>query len=154
MIPQVEFGAHQVILGRSAESLKDLPPHLRESNVLQMTVAQSKGLEFDDVFLWDFFNGSQAEWRPLNNYVAHLQEVEETDGHKKLQQEPPLLRCADHSVSLQGCPLTWCICTTMCISRHSKLSYIRASALGYLQSSRTGQDLVCVLLIPLYLLVT
>ena len=91
MMPQVEFGAHQVILGRSAESLKDLPPHLRESNVLQMTVAQSKGLEFDDVFLWDFFNGSQAEWRPLNNYVAHLQEVEETDGHKKLPAGTPLV---------------------------------------------------------------
>lgn len=87
---QVEFGAHQVILGRSAESLRDLPPHLRESNVLQMTVAQSKGLEFDDVFLWDFFNGSQAEWRPLNNYVAHLQEVQDTDGHKKLPAGTPL----------------------------------------------------------------
>ena len=77
-------------MGRSAESLKDLPPHLRESNVLQMTVAQSKGLEFDDVFLWDFFNGSQAEWRPLNNYVAHLQEVQETHGHKKLPAGTPL----------------------------------------------------------------
>ena len=90
MVRQVEFGAHQVILGRSAESLKDLPPHLRESNVLQMTVAQSKGLEFDDVFLWDFFNGSQAEWRPLNNYVAHLQEVQETHGHRKLPAGTPL----------------------------------------------------------------
>lgn len=87
---QVEFGAHQVILGRNLESLKDLPPHLRESNVLQMTVAQAKGLEFDDVFLWDFFNGSQAEWRPLNNYVAHLQEQQDTKGHKSLPAGTPL----------------------------------------------------------------
>ena len=86
----MEFGAHQVILGRSYESLKELPAHLKDSNVLQMTVAQSKGLEFDDVFLWDFFNGSKAEWRPLNNYLAHLEEVQETCGHKKLPAGTPL----------------------------------------------------------------
>lgn len=92
---QVEFGAHQVILGRSAESLQELPLHLRNSNVLQMTVAQSKGLEFDDVFLWDFFNGSQAVWRPLNNYVAHLQEVQETHGHEKLPAGTPLFKVCE-----------------------------------------------------------
>lgn len=89
-IQQVEFGAHQVILGRSLESLKDLPSHLRESNVLQMTVAQAKGLEFDNVFLWDFFNGSQADWRPLNNYVAYLEQQQETNGHKSLPAGTPL----------------------------------------------------------------
>ena len=94
---QVEFGAHQVILGRSYESLKDLPPHLKNSNVLQMTVAQSKGLEFDDVFLWDFFNGSKADWRPLNNYIAHLEEVEETQGHRKLPAGTPLAQVAPPS---------------------------------------------------------
>lgn len=70
--------------------MKELPPHLKDSNVLQMTVAQSKGLEFDDVFLWDFFNGSKAEWRPLNNYVAHLEEVQSAHGHKKLPAGTPL----------------------------------------------------------------
>lgn len=105
---QVEFGAHQVILGRSAESLKDLPPHLRESNVLQMTVAQSKGLEFDDVFLWDFFNGSQAEWRPLNNYVAHLQEVQETHGHKKLPAGTPLAEVPSPCCTLLALPRMPC----------------------------------------------
>lgn len=87
---QVEFGAHQVILGRSEESLQELPPHLRDSTVLKMTVAQAKGLEFDDVFLWDFFDSSPAEWRPLNNYVAHLQEVQDTQGHAKLPAGTPL----------------------------------------------------------------
>lgn len=72
--------------------MKELPPHLKDSNVLQMTVAQSKGLEFDDVFLWDFFNGSKAEWRPLNNYVAHLEEVQSAHGHKKLPAGTPWLR--------------------------------------------------------------
>ena len=86
----MEFGAHQVILGRSPEGLEDLPTSLKDSNVLKMTVAQSKGLEFDDVFLWDFFNGSKAEWRPLNNYVAHLEEVEKSQGFKKLPAGAPL----------------------------------------------------------------
>ncbi len=54
-------------------------------------MAQAKGLEFDDVFLWDFFNGSPAEWRPLNNYVAHLEEVEETQGFKQLPAGSPLV---------------------------------------------------------------
>ncbi|KAL0051259.1 hypothetical protein WJX82_004398 [Trebouxia sp. C0006] len=92
---QVEFGAHQllhaVILGRTADSLDSLPQHLLDSNVIKMTVAQAKGLEFDDVFLWDFFNGSPAEWRPLNNYVAHLAEVEETQGPRKLPAGTPLV---------------------------------------------------------------
>ncbi|DBA81851.1 TPA: hypothetical protein ACH3X1_007570 [Trebouxia sp. C0004] len=88
---QVEFGAHQVILGRTADSLDRLPQHLLDSSVIKMTVAQAKGLEFDDVFLWDFFNGSPADWRPLNNYVAHLAEVEETQGARKLPAGTPLV---------------------------------------------------------------
>lgn len=88
---QVEFGAHQVILGRSKESLDSLPQHLRDSNVIRMTVAQSKGLEFDDVFLWDFFNGSPADWRPLNNFTNMLEEVERTEGAKRLPAGTPLV---------------------------------------------------------------
>ena len=97
---QVEFGAHQVVLGRSMDSLERLPQHLLDSNVIKTTVAQSKGLEFDDVFLWDFFNGSPAEWRPLNNYVAHLEEVEETQGHKKLPAGTPLISVSITSYQL------------------------------------------------------
>lgn len=39
---QVEFGAHQVILMRSTSSYDTLPPLLKESNALTMTVPQSK----------------------------------------------------------------------------------------------------------------
>ena len=65
-----------------------------------MTVAQAKGLEFDDVFLWDFFNGSPAEWRPLYNYVAHLAEVEETQGARKLPAGTPLVDVSFTAYSL------------------------------------------------------
>ena len=87
---QVEFGAHQVILGRSQESLDKLPQHLKRSNVIRMTVAQAKGLEFDDVFIWDFFDGSSAEWRHLINFVDHLKEVQDTQGSKSLPAKTSL----------------------------------------------------------------
>jgi hypothetical protein len=44
------FGAHQVILVRTQDAKKDIPKEFE--NCLVMTVAESKGLEFDDVFLW------------------------------------------------------------------------------------------------------
>eukprot|EP00951_Prasinocladus_malaysianus_P035158 scaffold360107_cov49-Prasinocladus_malaysianus.AAC.1 len=39
-----------------------------------MTVSQSKGLEFDDVFLVDFFQDSpaDAEWRLLQTYLEEV----------------------------------------------------------------------------------
>lgn len=43
-----------------------------------MTVSQSKGLEFDDVFLVDFFHDSPAdeEWRLLSTFLDDLQKDE------------------------------------------------------------------------------
>ena len=63
----VEFGAEQVIIVRSEEAKQRLPPALRAALVL--TVAESKGLEFDDALLWDFFSDSpaQEEWRTLSD---------------------------------------------------------------------------------------
>jgi hypothetical protein len=52
---QVEFGAHQVVLVRGEESKARLPGVLRGARPL--TVPQAKGLEFDDVLLYDFFSG-------------------------------------------------------------------------------------------------
>jgi superfamily I DNA/RNA helicase len=59
------------------EAHKRLPPELKASNALIMTVGQSKGLEFDDVFLVDFCADSPAEseWRVL---LSLLEEYEET----------------------------------------------------------------------------
>ena len=48
LMRQVEFGAHVVILARSLEDLEKLPQHLKDSDVLKLTVAQAKGLEFED----------------------------------------------------------------------------------------------------------
>ena len=81
----------RVVLVRSAQSIDRLPEALRNSNVIKMTVAEAKGLEFDDVFLLDFFNDSPAEWRNLNNFVADLEDIEETQGWKKLPAGSPLV---------------------------------------------------------------
>ena len=51
-----EMGANQVVIVRSASAKKKLPPLLRSGLVL--TVEESKGLEFDDVCIFDFFADS------------------------------------------------------------------------------------------------
>lgn len=71
----MEFGANQVILVRSMAAVEQLPPEIRSSNALIMTIPQAKGLEFDDVFLVDFFANSPAppsEWRVLNSFYDML----------------------------------------------------------------------------------
>ncbi|KAI3424745.1 hypothetical protein D9Q98_008134 [Chlorella vulgaris] len=79
---QVEFGAHQVVLVRSMDSVDRLPEGLRESNALVLTVPQSKGLEFDDVFLVNFCTESPAkeEWRILLQYLEELERIQESGG--------------------------------------------------------------------------
>ncbi len=44
-----------------------------------MTILESKGLEFDDVFLWNFFADSkaEAEWRLVLSYLVQDSEVEQ-----------------------------------------------------------------------------
>ena len=52
----IEFGAHQVILVQSNEARDNLPTILKGAIVL--TIFEAKGLEFDDVLLYDFFANS------------------------------------------------------------------------------------------------
>lgn len=85
----MEFGAHQVLLVRSQESKERLPPPLDRTGGCILTVPQSKGLEFDDVFLLNFFTHSPAkeEWRVLLQYLEDVEagRVERPEGL------PPLL---------------------------------------------------------------
>lgn len=52
----IEFGAHQVILVQSKEAKEELPTILKGAIVL--TIFEAKGLEFDDVLLYNFFKDS------------------------------------------------------------------------------------------------
>ena len=63
----IEFGCDQVIIVRSQEDKDSLPPELR--GALCLTVYEVKGLEFDDVLLYNFFSSSEVpenQWRILN----------------------------------------------------------------------------------------
>ena len=54
----IEFGAHQVVLVANEESKENLPEEL--SYALVLSIYEAKGLEFDDVLLYNFFKDSQV----------------------------------------------------------------------------------------------
>ena len=71
---EVEFGARQVVLVRTHEAKKALPAGLREA--ICLTIFEAKGLEFDDVILYNFFSDSPAtedEWRAVTWYMHRHQ---------------------------------------------------------------------------------
>ncbi|XP_059158005.1 TPR and ankyrin repeat-containing protein 1-like isoform X2 [Physella acuta] len=68
----IEFGAHQAILVVNDEAKEHLPEEL--STAVVLTIYESKGLEFDDVLIYNFFKDSQAkkEWRVVTSYLETL----------------------------------------------------------------------------------
>jgi len=73
---QIEFGAHQVLLVRTQAAKDKLPSFF--DGCLAMTILEAKGLEFDDVFLWNFLTDSKAkqEWRLVLSYLIDMDETE------------------------------------------------------------------------------
>ena len=61
----IEFGAHQVILVQSKQARDNLPSILKGAIVL--TIFEAKGLEFDDVLLYNFFNDSVVSFDIFSN---------------------------------------------------------------------------------------
>ena len=63
----LDFGAEQVILVRDKDTKLRLQAELQESALI-LTILQSKGMEFEDVILWDFFTTSPyaGGWRCLD----------------------------------------------------------------------------------------
>ena len=60
---RIEFGAHQVVLVASNEAREALPDELSQG--LVMTIYEAKGLEFDDVLIYNFFKDSQVNYPTL-----------------------------------------------------------------------------------------
>lgn len=62
----VEFGCNQVVIVWNQTAKDNLPVELRHS--LCLTVYEVKGLEFDDVILYNFFTDSAIghDWKQLN----------------------------------------------------------------------------------------
>ncbi|KAF3314752.1 hypothetical protein TWF173_004562 [Orbilia oligospora] len=74
-----EFGAEQVLIVRDEEA-KDTLMGTMGDKVLILTILESKGMEFQDVFLFDFFSGSSCTtaFRALSNSQttgAHLDDA-------------------------------------------------------------------------------
>ncbi|KAF9523644.1 hypothetical protein CPB83DRAFT_681179 [Crepidotus variabilis] len=72
--PVVELGAHQCILVRDDQAKKQLAEKMGRDIGLVLTLYESKGLEFNDVFLYNFFHDSTvpaSDWRLLLNVVPH-----------------------------------------------------------------------------------
>ena len=59
--PPLEFGCDQVIIVRDQESKKKIPSILQHA--LCLTIYQAKGLEFNDVILFNFFAESKCQDR-------------------------------------------------------------------------------------------
>jgi hypothetical protein len=56
----IEFGAHQVILVQSKDAKDKLPDILK--GAISLTIFEAKGLEFDDVLLYNFFTDSLVSY--------------------------------------------------------------------------------------------
>ncbi|KAK9052301.1 hypothetical protein SSX86_028930 [Deinandra increscens subsp. villosa] len=71
--PITGFGAEQVVLVRD-ESLKEKVVNIVGKNALVLTIMESKGLEFQDVLLYDFFTTSSFsnEWRIIYKYMKDM----------------------------------------------------------------------------------
>ena len=81
--PQVEFGCNQVILVRDQKSKEKVPKILQHA--LCLTIYEAKGLEFDDVVLFNFFSDSTMEtnkWCLLNHLLV-IDKLMEKDDYLK-----------------------------------------------------------------------
>ncbi|XP_053381233.1 TPR and ankyrin repeat-containing protein 1-like [Mercenaria mercenaria] len=97
----IEFGAHQVILVVNDEARDCLPEEL--SCGLVLTIYESKGLEFDDVLLYNFFKDSQAskEWRVV---TKHLKELASKDTIRSSRQTEMCVKIDQDVLSSKGRP--------------------------------------------------
>lgn len=68
--PPIEFGCDQVIIVRNQQAKKNLPRFLKHA--LCLTIYEAKGLEFDDVILYNFFTDSEVkdEWKLMKSLIV------------------------------------------------------------------------------------
>ncbi|XP_052085613.1 uncharacterized protein LOC127723124 [Mytilus californianus] len=69
---KIEFGAHQAILVVNDKARNNIPDEMKSGLVL--TLYEAKGLEFDDVLLYNIFTDSEAtkEWRVVLSFLEKL----------------------------------------------------------------------------------
>ncbi|KAJ8084867.1 hypothetical protein PM082_003644 [Marasmius tenuissimus] len=70
---RIEFGAQQCILVRDADAKERLKEEMGDDVGLILTIYDSKGLEFNDILLYNFFEDSNADfarWRVVLNAIG------------------------------------------------------------------------------------
>lgn len=82
---RIDFGAHQVVIVRNENTKEKICQQFNIDKEWIMTVQQSKGLEFDDVLLYNFFADSVAGdmWRVFAGYTKEDME----NLHSKMEKE-------------------------------------------------------------------
>ncbi|KAH9618695.1 hypothetical protein KSS87_006974, partial [Heliosperma pusillum] len=90
----VGFGAEQVILVRDEHVQKEVASYVGK-NALVLTIVECKGLEFQDVLLYNFFGSSplQNHWRVLYEYMNDKNLLDST-----LPESYPRFSSAKHNV--------------------------------------------------------
>ncbi|CAG8491849.1 5685_t:CDS:10 [Ambispora gerdemannii] len=80
----IEFGAEQVIIVRNEESKSHVKNIIRKSGLV-MTVYEAKGMEFNDVILYNFFTDSPGglKWQLINYALGNKTENAQTNYHEK-----------------------------------------------------------------------
>ena len=68
----IEFGAHQAILVQTEDAKRTIPNEL--SGAIVLTVFEAKGLEFDDVLLYNFFSDSKVQSLYMCVLCVYLEE--------------------------------------------------------------------------------
>ncbi|KAG8924443.1 hypothetical protein FRC02_010418 [Tulasnella sp. 418] len=81
----VEFGAEQVILVRDVQSQISLQNEIGRKKALVLTIYESKGLEFNDVLLYNFFADSMAN---AEDWQSILKDMESPTTHNPEDHVP------------------------------------------------------------------
>lgn len=79
-----QFGCNQVLIVRDQQAKQYIPEIFK--NILCLSVYEAKGLEFDDVILYNFFHlgdVQKSQWKLIND--IELEEVQ------KIRYQPELL---------------------------------------------------------------
>ncbi|XP_064624179.1 TPR and ankyrin repeat-containing protein 1-like [Lineus longissimus] len=85
---EIELGAHQAIIVANDEARDNLPKELLCAGIV-LTIYESKGLEFDDILLYNFFKDSpaKAEWRVVLQHLDEIIQEQDDTASKECHKE-------------------------------------------------------------------
>ncbi|KAM3131736.1 hypothetical protein pb186bvf_016132 [Paramecium bursaria] len=82
---QIRFGGNQVIIVKDQKSKDNIAQILKHALIL--TIYEAKGLDFDDVILYNFFNDTSDEWSLLSQLIPEETKIHQQNYKKQIQNE-------------------------------------------------------------------